>query len=449
MSIISQEQYILNILDKMPKHWRYVQLRYLLKEGKDGIRNGISAKIIRSNTKINDNYLKVYSQKNVLKNDFTISDKWIEKTSFKRLKKYEVKTGDLLMNIVAYDPIVRKVPKNIERGIFGNNILRIRLNQKLILPEFFEKTINHSRLLNYQLESRIRGSIIKGLNSATIRSLIIPIPPISEQRKILYYLSTSIDRYQCLIVKKKRLVSLEYEKLRTSIYMSLQKNPHHTKGFEQRKNVTNKVNTWNHVRLGYLFKTIRVGITPNTTSSKYYENGNIPWITSGDLNDDRIKYSMKKITKMALNDYPELRLYPKNSLVIGLTGTTIGKVGILSVKSCISQSCCVLAESDKVDIEYIFYWMKTQKDYLANLSRGGSLLNITKEIIKNLRVPLPTLEEQKRIAFLINFENKKNEDRIFLLEKQIEFLEEYLGEIKNEILTYGGLDRGSKRELPV
>lgn len=443
MSIISQEQYILNILDKMPKHWHYVQLRYLLKEGKDGIRNGISAKIIRSNSKINDNYLKVYSQINVLKNDFTISDKWIEKASFKRLKKYEVRPGDLLMNIVAYDPIVRKVPENIERGIFGNHILRIRLNQKLILTEFFEKTINHSRLLNHQLESHSRGSIIKGLNSATIKSLIIPIPPISEQRKILYCLSTSIDKYECLIIKKKRLVSLEYEKLRTSIYMSLQEKPHQTKGFEQQKYVTNQVKTWNHIRLGYLFKTIRVGITPNTNSSKYYENGNIPWITSGDLNDDWIKYSMKKITKVALNDYPELRFYPKNSLVIGLTGTTIGKVGILSVKSCISQSCCVLAESDKVDIEYIFYWMKTQKDYLANLSRGGSLLNITKEIIKNLKVPLPTLEEQKRITSLINFENKKNEGRTFLLEKQIEFLEEYLGEIKNEILTYGSLDRGS------
>ena len=445
MSIVSQEQYIHNILDKMPKHWRYVQLRYLLKEGKDGIRNGISAKIIRSNTKINDNYLKVYSQKNVLKNDFTISDKWIEKTSFKRLKKYEVKTGDLLMNIVAYDPIVREVPKNIERGVFGNNILRIRLNQKLILTEFFEKTINHSRLLNYQLDSRCRGSIIKVLNSATIKSLIIPVPPISEQRKILYYLSTSIDRYKYLINKKKRLVSLQNEKLRTLTYTSFQKYSKRNKCLGQKKKILNQnqSKTRNLIRLGYLFKTIRVGITPDTKSAKYYENGNIPWITAGDLNDDCIKGSMKKITKIALNDYPELRLYPKNSLVIGLTGTTIGKVGILSVESCISQSCCVLAESDKVDIEFIFYWIKTQRDYLTNLSRGGSLLNITKEIIKNLRVPIPKLEEQRRISSLLSFENKRNKRHIFLLKRQIELLGEYSKEINNEILTNSRLDKGA------
>ncbi|UOY05740.1 restriction endonuclease subunit S [Muricauda sp. SCSIO 64092] len=443
MSLIPKEQYLLNILDKMPKHWRYVQLRYLLKGGKDGIRNGISGKTIRSNQKKNDDYLKVYSQVNVLKNDFGITDKWIEKTCSKKLKKYEVEPGDLLMNIVAYDPIIRKVPQNIDRGIFGNNILRIRLNQKLILTEFFEKTINHSRLLKYQLESGSRGSIIQGLNSETIKSLIVPVPPINEQIKILYHLTKNIESYECLITKKKRLVSLQYEKIRTLIYMSFQETYKQNKGFEQRKNICNQnqSKTWNLIRLGYLFKTIRVGITPNTKSTKYYENGNIPWITAGDLNDDWIKGSMKKITKMALNDYPELRLYPKNSLVIGLTGTTIGKVGILSVESCISQSCCVIAESDKVDIEYIFYWMKTQRDYLTNLSRGGSLLNITKEIIKNLKVPLPHLEEQRRITFLLNFENKKNERHIFLLRKQIELLEEYSREMNNEILSYGRLDR--------
>jgi type I restriction enzyme S subunit len=81
---------------------------------------------------------------------------------------------------------------------------------------------------------------------------------------------------------------------------------------------------WNKLKIGRSFDLIGSGTTPNTNVDKFYNEGNINWLNTGDLNDGYIFETSKKITEFALKE-TSLRIFPNDSIVIALYGATIGK----------------------------------------------------------------------------------------------------------------------------
>lgn len=138
------------------------------------------------------------------------------------------------------------------------------------------------------------------------------------------------------------------------------------------------------------------GGTPSRENPGYY-GGNIPWIKTGELNDDYIFHTEETLSEEGLK-HSSAKLFPINTIVIAMYGATVGKVGILGIESSTNQACACGKSSSAVDYKYLFYYARSQKDKFIDKARGGAQPNISQEIIKSYPIPLPPLAEQQRIV---------------------------------------------------
>ena len=138
------------------------------------------------------------------------------------------------------------------------------------------------------------------------------------------------------------------------------------------------------------------GGTPSRKILEYY-NGDIPWIKTGELNDDYIFETEEHITQEAIS-HSSAKLFPVNTIVIAMYGATIGKVGILGVVATTNQACACGVSNSSVNYKYLFYYARSQKDNFIKKGKGGAQPNISQEIIKFHEFPLPPLCEQQRIV---------------------------------------------------
>ena len=139
----------------------------------------------------------------------------------------------------------------------------------------------------------------------------------------------------------------------------------------------------------------QAGGTPNRTIKSYY-GGEIPWLKTGDLNDGIIENIPESITEEALQN-SSAKLNPTNSILIAMYGATIGKLGILSYPAATNQACCACIEYSAVEKYYLFYFLLSHRHHFIYKGGGGAQPNISKEKILNTAIPLPPIEEQRRI----------------------------------------------------
>ena len=153
---------------------------------------------------------------------------------------------------------------------------------------------------------------------------------------------------------------------------------------------------WAWCRLGNICKW-QSGTTPNKKNLDYYKNGTIPWLLTGDLNDDLVNEIPNCITEKALKE-TSLKINPIGSVCIAMYGATIGKLGILNTPATTNQACCVCYEFYGINNKYLFYFLKEHKEEFILQGFGGAQPNISKEKIVNTFIPLPPLSEQERIV---------------------------------------------------
>ena len=138
------------------------------------------------------------------------------------------------------------------------------------------------------------------------------------------------------------------------------------------------------------------GGTPSRKIPEYY-NGDIPWIKTGELNDDYIFETEEHITEEAIS-HSSAKLFPVNTVAIAMYGATIGKVGILGIAATTNQACACGVSNPSTNYKYLFYYARSQKDNFIKKGKGGAQPNISQEIIKSHEFPLPPLSEQQRIV---------------------------------------------------
>ena len=165
--------------------------------------------------------------------------------------------------------------------------------------------------------------------------------------------------------------------------------------------------TWKWVRLGEIGDW-GSGATPSRTNTEYY-GGDIPWLKTGDLTDGYIYDVPEYITRLAL-EKTSVRLNPKGSILIAMYGATIGKLGILTKAMTTNQACCACIVFSSIYNLYLFYFLLANRTTFIKKGEGGAQPNISKEKIVNTLIPLPPLDEQKRIV-------EKIEELLLLVER--------------------------------
>lgn len=194
---------------------------------------------------------------------------------------------------------------------------------------------------------------------------------------------------------------------------------------------------WIVKKLSYCFDKIGSGTTPKSTNQDYYLNGRFNWLQTGDLTDNEINKTSKKITQKALDDYSTLTFYPLESIVIAMYGATLAKMGLLKIETTTNQACCVLSEPNSVFSKFVFYWFQSIKKHIISLSYGGGQPNINKEQIRTLKIQLPFLGEQTKIAHYLDQKTAEIDDLIVQKKKLLELYEKEKEVIINQAVTKG------------
>ncbi|RXZ42206.1 restriction endonuclease subunit S [Crenobacter cavernae] len=200
---------------------------------------------------------------------------------------------------------------------------------------------------------------------------------------------------------------------------------------------------WETWKLSHAFSLIGSGTTPPTLEEQWYE-GNVPWVTTGELREDTIVNTNKNLNSDALLKFPTLKKYPAGSVVIAMYGATIGRVGILGVDATTNQACCVLAKSQYLQNRFTFYWLQAFKNEIVNLSSGGGQPNINQEKVTSLRICAPHTNEQDGVAAFLDRETARIDALIDRKQHQIALIAE-----KRQALITRAVTRGLDSDAPV
>lgn len=144
------------------------------------------------------------------------------------------------------------------------------------------------------------------------------------------------------------------------------------------------------------------GSTPSRDSPELYQGGNIPWIKSGELRENNILKAEEHVTKLAF-EKTRLKLVPKGAILVAMYGATVGRMALLGIDAATNQAICHIIPDNKIaDTKYLYHCLYHKVPELLTKAVGGAQPNINQQIIKNLRIPLPPLAEQKRIARILD-----------------------------------------------
>ena len=128
----------------------------------------------------------------------------------------------------------------------------------------------------------------------------------------------------------------------------------------------------------------------DTLKSKreYYENGDIPWLLSGEVCQKEITSSKNFITRTGVEN-SSAKLYPANSVLIAMYGATAGQAGILRFEATSNQAVCAILPNKQYLPEFIYYFFLNEKEALVAKAAGNAQPNISQKKIKDTTIPVP------------------------------------------------------------
>ena len=158
-------------------------------------------------------------------------------------------------------------------------------------------------------------------------------------------------------------------------------------------------NTWTKSKLGELYE-VYSGNTPSRSDSRNYQNGEIPWIKTTDLNNSIICSNEEKISVYGAT---KLKVLPEKSVLIAMYGgfNQIGRTGLLAYPATINQALAALMPVNEVNPNFLLNFLNFKKESWRNVAASSRKdPNITKNDVEKFKISFPSLDEQSAIGSL-------------------------------------------------
>lgn len=219
------------------------------------------------------------------------------------------------------------------------------------------------------------GAVFDSISRDQIKEIEIPLPPLEIQQQIV----AEIEGYQKIIDGAKQVIN--------NYKPTISINP-----------------DWEMVELGTLAKLVG-GSTPSKENSSYWENGNVDWITCSDFSNSPmyIEDSIRKITEKAVKEN-STSIVPKDTLVL-VTRVSLGKMAFVRKPTALNQDLtALLFDEEKINKRYGYFFLLSIADKIENDGHGATVKGVTRDYVKDIKVPLPSLKEQLTIVKAIEEE---------------------------------------------
>ena len=243
--------------------------------------------------------------------------------------------------------------------------------------------LNSSRnFLNF-CKAQKKGGTRTRLYFKVLKDFELNMPSFPEQQKIAEFLST-IDT---VIEKKKETVSA-WEERKKGMMQNL-----FSQEVRFKADDGSEFPEWEEKKLGDICKTFSGG-TPKSGEARYYENGTISFIRSGEIHDDKTEL---RITNDGLNE-SSTKMVDVGDILYALYGATSGEVDISKIKGAINQAILCIRPLNDFNRKFIIEILRHNKETILRTYLQGGQGNLSAQIIQSLVFDFPCLAEQQKIA---------------------------------------------------
>ncbi|HDE1422635.1 TPA: restriction endonuclease subunit S [Klebsiella pneumoniae] len=144
------------------------------------------------------------------------------------------------------------------------------------------------------------------------------------------------------------------------------------------------------------------GGTPSRNNEAYW-NGNIPWVTTAEVQFKIIEDTVEKITEEGLAN-SSAKLFPAGTILMAMygQGKTRGQVAKLGIDASTNQACAAIVLHTGYEVDFYYQFLISQYENIREMANSGGQQNLSGGIVKSIPVPVPPLTEQKKIAKILS-----------------------------------------------
>ncbi|AFZ20484.1 restriction endonuclease subunit S [Allocoleopsis franciscana] len=423
---------VINWVETIPSHWSIELLKFHLL----GIEQGWSPQ--------SDNFPADENEWGVLKVgavngwEFNPNENKRLPADLEPLTEYEIKPGDLLVSrantpeLVGSAALVKQVRPKL---LLCDKLYRLKINCRTLCPEYLVFYLR-SPVARYEFERDATGasSSMQNISQESVKNLFIPVPPVTEQRKIASYVDRQTAKIDTLITAKQRLLELLTEKRRSLITHAVTRGlnpdaPLRDSGIEWLGEIPAH---WNIERLRWFIKTLEQGWSPQAEER---EPGQEEWgvLKLNAVKDGQFDPSKAKALPASIEIPVSLEIRSGDFLITRAnTPELVGDICYVhETRSQLILSDLIYRlrlDESKLDGKFLSYFLQAPSGRLQIEAdaRGSSasMVKISQGHILDWLLILPPLSEQQAIVAYIESEISKLANLKEATEHTMELLQE-------------------------
>lgn len=279
------------------------------------------------------------------------------------------------------------------------------INQEELLPEYLNLWFKRPEFDRYA-RFHSHGSVREIFDWEEMGNVELPIPEIDEQKKIVEAYNTIERRIALKRQINDNLVALGITSLKQQIgnFDLISKSDEEIKDMEIPNNLSIKT-------VREFCADMKSGSTPSRTNIKYWENGSISWLKSGEVHNNITISTEESITPLALKE-TSTKLLPVDTVLMAMYGVTAGEVGYLAVSATTNQAICGMICNSKKEAAFLYFTLLANQEAISRQATGGAQSNLSKEFIERIKIIVPmsdVLESEIFVSILIQIKENTYE----------------------------------------
>ena len=329
-----------------------------------------------------------------------------------------VRHGDVIVSTVrTYLKSIAPILSPAENLVVSTGFAVVRPNSTL--DSGFAKFALQCSYFVDEVIARSTGVSYPAINATDLARIRLPAPPILEQTLIASFLDSEIAKIDALISEQEKLITLLAEKRQATISHAV------TKGLNPETPMKDSgvgwlgevPDHWGVKQLRHIAKVVR-GASPRPAGDPRYFSAdnsdlrNTPWVTVAEITKDTnayLSYVSEYLTPVGVENS---QFFESGLLIFSNSGATLGVPKILAIDCCANDGVLAFRNfSPDVAVLFAYHFLLTTTERLrTEMKQGGGQPNLNTDIVKNIGIAIPPLEEQLAILRFLEDEIRKLDD---------------------------------------
>lgn len=304
----------------------------------------------------------------------------------------------------------------VENCSYPDLMMKFRVDPEKADPDFVEIKLTSSEIRQYYKSCAAgSSSTMVKINKSVVENTPLVLPSFLEQKKIAQILST----WDHAIATTERLLDLARQQ-KKALMQQLLTGKNRFTGFE---------GGWKKVKLSSIAE-MRSGGTPKSSIDEYF-GGGIPWVSIADMtrHGKWIETTEKTLTQLGLEN-SAAHIYPPNTILYAMYAS-IGECSIAKRELSSSQAILGIRPKPNLHYEYLYFYLVSLKDKIKLQGQQGTQANLNAGMVKDFPIHLPSIQEQQKIAQVLNAADQDIET----LKSQLDALKQEKKALMQTLLT--------------